>query len=61
MATQTAAAVHTSSVKLEDQAATAALYHTKGSENAHQYLDSDFRLSSAGELPQLLFYLRGHD
>ena len=43
---------HTSSTKLEDQAALAALYVTKydkASNDGQDFLDSDHKLSSAGE------------
>ncbi|KAF4624016.1 hypothetical protein G7Y89_g14159 [Cudoniella acicularis] len=46
---------HTHSSKLEDQAATAALYVTKNdsTKNAYEFLDSNHKLSSAGEpIPQ---------
>src|SRR5438045_4107842 len=50
MASQTSAVGRTSSVRPEDQAATAALHATKGSQKSKQYRDSDIHLSSAGEL-----------
>jgi len=58
MASTTAAAQgaqkpHTSSTKLEDQAALAALYVTKydkSSKNGQAFLDGHHRLSSAGKL-----------
>ena len=43
---------HTTSTKLEDHAALAALYVTKydtSSKDAHAFLDSDHRLSAAGK------------
>lgn len=48
---------HTSSTKLEDQAALAALYVTNHDreqatqKDKHEFLDSDHKLSSAGKLP----------
>jgi hypothetical protein len=43
---------HTSSSKLEDHAALAALYVTKydnAAKHGHEFLDDDHKLSSAGE------------
>jgi hypothetical protein len=48
---QDASKPHTSSTKLEDQAALAALYVTKydSTKDGQKYLDSDHKLSSAGK------------
>ena len=63
MATQTSAVVSASSTKLEDHAATAALYVTKPAQNnsldAKSYLDSDYRLSSAGKSVTLALPVAG--
>lgn len=56
---QGASKPHTSSPKLEDQAALAALYVTKyhnSKKSGHEYLDSDHRLSAAGEYPNVTMF-----
>jgi hypothetical protein len=63
MATQTSAVASALSTKLEDQAATAALYVTKPAQSnsldAKSYLDSDYRLSSAGKSVMFAFPIIG--